>query len=58
MIQLFIPLTGLISAIAYYFLSQDMKISKRASELEKKRSENSTPGSSEKYYGWELHDLI
>jgi hypothetical protein len=58
MIQLFIPLTGLISVLAYYFLSNDMKTTKRANELEKMRTETNTEGPSEKYYGWELHDLI
>lgn len=58
MIQLFIPFIGLISSLAYYFLSQDMRISKRARELEKMRNENSPQNNSEKYYGWELHELI
>jgi hypothetical protein len=58
MIQLFIPLIGLISVLAYYFFSVDMKISKRMKELERMRSENNTKNSSEKYYGWALHDLI
>ncbi len=58
MIQLFIPLTGLVSVLAYYFLSRDMKLTKRLNELEKRRKNNAVINETQKYYGWELHDLI
>jgi hypothetical protein len=57
MLELFIPLTGLVSLLAYYFLSSDMKLSKRLAELEKMKN-SKTPKSGQQYYGWELHDLI
>lgn len=58
MIQLFIPLTGLVSVLAYYFFSRDMKMSRRLNELEKMRKDSAVEDRTEKFYGWELHDLI
>jgi len=58
MIQLFIPLTGLVCLLAYYFLSSDMRLSKRLQELEKMRNNKSEETQTQKYYGWELHDLV
>ena len=57
MLELFIPLIGLAGLLAYYFLSSDMKASRRLTELEKMRN-SKTPNSGQEYYGWELHDLI
>lgn len=57
MIQLFIPLIGLSSLLAYYFLSNDMKASKRIHDLEKMKNLDSADTKTG-YYGWELHELI
>ena len=58
MIQLFIPLTCLVSLLAYYFISYDLKFRKRVKGLEKLRKDNETDGANTQYYGWELNDLI
>jgi len=58
MIQLFIPLTCLVSLLVYYFISYDIKFNNRLRKLEKLRKENELKVVSPQYYGWDLHDLI
>jgi len=58
MIQLFIPLTCLVSLLVYYFISYDIKFKNRLRKLEKLRKENEPKVVSPQYYGWELHELI
>ncbi|MGP8214108.1 MAG: hypothetical protein ACLQQ4_00955 [Bacteroidia bacterium] len=52
-IQLFIPLTGLVCLLAYFFLSSDMRMAKRLCELDKMKE-----GEMQNRGGWEFNDLI
>jgi len=58
MIQLYIPLAGLITVVAYYLLSFVLRPLRRLKRLKKLRRENIAGSSNTLYYKWELHELI
>jgi len=58
MIQLYIPLVGLVIVLAYYFIAFEVKFIRRINNLKKMRKDNIARNSGIQYYKWELHELI